>query len=491
MRALPVPKSRPARAVASARFRSSLLSVKFGLYGLHKGENTAPEALTRRAREAEEAGFESIWVGDHIALPPDDPDDAYDPRLEARRHARAPRRRDAARPARLRRDVLPQRQPVLLAKQLTSIDVLSEGRLIVGFGVGYLEAELRALGATLADRGARTDEYLAAMRALWDEPTPDFEGRFVSFSNVIQRPRPVQRPHPPIVIGGDSPAAYRRARAADGWYGWEQTPEQVGDDARRLRAGLEITITPAPPGPIDPGARAPLRPGRRRPAGPAAARHDWQLDGRPDRRDRRAHRQRSERPPRPRVRSAQIAALCDRFGSGFELNAAWRAPGHCTMPLPRQDSERRPEGRVQAAQARLERVHVLLAEQLGPGLADVGDGLARGRSASRARAVGMTSFARPSVGSGSAGHVAEPLELVDSMDDGRLGQHGPLGQLGDPRSRRADVLADREQRRTRSAKPRRASSSATSCCMTSVGSRKRLPKLSVPLGGRRGRKRST
>jgi probable F420-dependent oxidoreductase len=224
--------------------------VRFGLYGLHKGENCVPDALARRARAAEEAGFESIWVGDHIALPPDAPDDAYDPRLEAvvaLAHLATVTRR-----VRLGLGVivLPQRQPVLLAKQLTSIDVLCQGRLIVGLGAGYLEAELRALGASRADRGARTDEHIAAMRALWDEPMPDFQGRFVSFSNVIQRPRPVQRPHPPIVIGGDSPAAYRRARAADGWYGWESTPEQVAVAREKLGAELDVTVTPAPPGPI-------------------------------------------------------------------------------------------------------------------------------------------------------------------------------------------------------------------------------------------------
>ncbi len=226
--------------------------MKFGLYGLHKGENGAPEALARRARAAEDAGFESIWVGDHIALPLDAPDDAHDPRLEALvalAHLAAVTKR-----VRLGAGViiLPQRQPVLLAKQLTSIDVLSGGRLIVGLGVGYLEAELRALGASLAERGARTDESIAAMLALWDEPVPEFEGRFVSFSGVLQRPRPVQRPHPPLVIGGESPAAYRRARAAGGWYGWEHTPEQIAATREQLGPDVEITLTPGPPGPIDP-----------------------------------------------------------------------------------------------------------------------------------------------------------------------------------------------------------------------------------------------
>jgi probable F420-dependent oxidoreductase len=231
--------------------------MKFGLYGLHKGSSAEPETLHRQARLAEDAGFESLWVGDHVALPfgADNPPD--EPRLEAvvaLSHLAA-----VTTGVRLGFGliVLPQRQPVLMAKQISSIDVLSKGRLIVGIGVGYEELELRALGASLADRGARTDEYLSAMRALWDEPTPRFEGRFVSFSDVIERPRPLQQPHPPIVIGGHSPAAYRRAiESGNGWYGWELDLEQTAQALSGLREAasrderpaelgqLEITITP-------------------------------------------------------------------------------------------------------------------------------------------------------------------------------------------------------------------------------------------------------
>jgi probable F420-dependent oxidoreductase len=240
--------------------------LRLALFGLHRGSSTAPETLVRRARRAEEAGFESLWVGDHIALPSgreaSEGNPADEPRLEALTvltYLAA-----VTREVRLAVGVivLPQRQPVLLAKQLTAIDVLSRGRLIVGIGVGYLEPELRALGTSLAERGARTDEYLAAMRALWDEPTPSFAGRFVSFAGVIQRPRPVQRPHPPIVIGGHSPAAYRRAvQAGNGWYGWELDPDGVTRALAQLRetasryerpaslGELEITITP--PGAVD------------------------------------------------------------------------------------------------------------------------------------------------------------------------------------------------------------------------------------------------
>jgi probable F420-dependent oxidoreductase len=153
--------------------------------------------------------------------------------------------------------VLPQRQPVLL----TSLDVLSGGRLTVAVGAGYVEPELHAMGVSLAERGARTDEYLAAMRALWDA-SPSFTGRFVSYAGVVQHPSPVQRPHPPIVVGGHSAAAYRRAvRHGNGWYGWGLDVEQTAQALRALAGAtrgeqrpvalgdLEITVTP--PGPPD------------------------------------------------------------------------------------------------------------------------------------------------------------------------------------------------------------------------------------------------
>jgi probable F420-dependent oxidoreductase len=214
--------------------------VRFGLYGLHKGENTEPGAFAARARRAEEVGFESIWVGDHIALPFDAPDDPRVPRIEALialAHLAAVTERVKLGCGVI---VLPQRQPVLLAKQLASIDLLSHGRLIVGLGAGYVERELNALGSTLQERGARMDEYIAAMKALWDEPTPRFSGRFVEFAEVLQRPRPTQLPHPPLTIGGHGKAAIRRAKEAGGWYGWELTPDEIPADV----AGLELTITP-------------------------------------------------------------------------------------------------------------------------------------------------------------------------------------------------------------------------------------------------------
>lgn len=225
----------------------------FALYGLHRGSSVDPTALTTRARRAEETGFEGLWVGDHIALPDDAPDPAAEPRLEAL--AALAFLAAVTRTVRLGVGVLvlPQRQPVLLAKQLTSLDVLSGGRLTVGLGAGYVEAELGAFGVALADRGARTDEHLAAVLALW-AGEPAFTGASTSWSGVTQAPAPLQRPRPPIVVGGHSRAALRRAvRHGDGWFGWDLDVAQATAAIRQLddmarRAGraqrLEVSVTP-------------------------------------------------------------------------------------------------------------------------------------------------------------------------------------------------------------------------------------------------------
>jgi probable F420-dependent oxidoreductase len=229
--------------------------MEYALYALHRNENTEPRRLAAAARRVEEVGFESIWVGDHIALPADAPDSATEPRLEALTTLTYL----AAVTERVRLGVgvlvLPQRQPVLLAKQLTSIDRLSGGRLIVGVGVGYVEAELGAFGVALGERAARTDEYLDVLRALWRHDE-HHAGRFVTFDGVVQYPAPVQQPHPPVVVGGHArPALERAARAGDGWFGWDLTPDDVAPLLERLgearaRAGgprLEITIAPPDP----------------------------------------------------------------------------------------------------------------------------------------------------------------------------------------------------------------------------------------------------
>jgi probable F420-dependent oxidoreductase len=153
--------------------------------------------------------------------------------------------------------ILPQRNPLVLAKELASLDVVSKGRLIFGLGAGYLEPEFRALGAPFEDRGAVTDESIEVLKALWTMDKPAYKGRFFSFSGIDAYPRPVQKPHPPIVIGGMSRSGARRAaRYGDGWYGFRTDIETTARNIEWIQgyiasgerpAGLaegEISVTP-------------------------------------------------------------------------------------------------------------------------------------------------------------------------------------------------------------------------------------------------------
>ncbi len=156
--------------------------------------------------------------------------------------------------------VVPHRPAVLTAKMLATIDVLSGGRLVVGVGAGWLKAEFYALGTPpFEERGAAvTDEYLAAFRALWTEERPHFEGTYTRFANVLLEPKPVQTPHPPIWVGGESPPALRRAaRLGDAWYPigtnrqkvvyrvkriGTELPARASDGERKLFSGGDVEI---------------------------------------------------------------------------------------------------------------------------------------------------------------------------------------------------------------------------------------------------------
>ena len=237
--------------------------MKFGLFGLNMYGYSQAEPAAALARKAEQAGFESLWCGEHVVLPdpqrPPSPmaplDNALDP-VVALTYL-------AAVTTKIRLGtgiiILPQRNPLVLAKELASLDVLSGGRLEFGVGVGYLEPEFRALGAPFEDRGAVTDEYLAAMREIWTSDAPRFSGKFVSFSDIQSRPQPAQKPTPPIHIGGRSRSAFRRAvEQGHGWYGFAMTVEDTVDVIADLAEAstryqrpadlgkLEISVTPRP-----------------------------------------------------------------------------------------------------------------------------------------------------------------------------------------------------------------------------------------------------
>jgi len=151
--------------------------------------------------------------------------------------------------------LVPQRPPLYTAKQVADADVLSGGRLDFGVGIGWLREEFEALGVPFADRAARCREYLAAMRALWTEPVSRYEGKLLRVPPLRMFPKPIQKPHPPIVFGGESDAALRRvADLGQGWYGFNLLPEEAAARiaaldrllARRGRKpeSVEISVSP-------------------------------------------------------------------------------------------------------------------------------------------------------------------------------------------------------------------------------------------------------
>ena len=237
--------------------------LKFGLTSINGGATSYPEALVRVAQAAERAGFDSLWAGEHHVL--------------ATSSTRIPATSRFLNPVvaltfvaahtrivRLGTGILllPQHQPLILAKELASLDVLSGGRLMVGIGVGWAEAEFEALGVPFSERGARADEYLAAMRAIWSEEAPAYHGRYVSFEGVQAYPHPVQQPTPPIVMGGRAPAVMRRTvEQANGWYGFALDLDETAIVLAELREAAgryhrpaslgELEISVAPRVPLD------------------------------------------------------------------------------------------------------------------------------------------------------------------------------------------------------------------------------------------------
>jgi len=136
--------------------------------------------------------------------------------------------------------VLPYHEPIALAKALTTIDVLSGGRLMVGVASGWLREEFDLLGVPFRERGARTDEYLAVLRALWTEERVTYRGRFVRLEDAAFFPKPVQKPHPPSWIGGSSAAAFRRVgRVGDGWLAVPRAPAELASDVATIRREAE------------------------------------------------------------------------------------------------------------------------------------------------------------------------------------------------------------------------------------------------------------
>lgn len=233
--------------------------MRFGLFGMNMRPCVTPGAIAAAARAAEDAGFESFWGGEHIALAdPQTPASPMPPNIVfvdlgvtmafAAAHTRTIRFGTGI-------IILPLRNPVVLAKQLASVDVVSNGRLIFGIGIGNLEFEFNAVGMPFDHKGKRAEEMIGAMKALWTMERAEYRGRFFSFAGVRAEPRPVQKPHPPIIFGGKTTHAFSRtARIGDGWFGYgldlEATAACIGGIREacakygRPFEEIEVSITP-------------------------------------------------------------------------------------------------------------------------------------------------------------------------------------------------------------------------------------------------------
>jgi len=214
-----------------------------------QGPVATRDALLTFAQQAEKHRIASLWVSDHVIFPrsatgnypggrfPHPPDKPYLEPVTVLTAAVV-----VTDKARLGSSVfiLGHRHPVVMAKMLASIDALSGGRLICGVGVGWWKEELEILGVPFHARGRQADEAIRVFKALWTMDNPAFEGEFFKFRDIGFAPKPVQKPHPPIWVGGDSPGAFRRvATLGEGWHATCKTPAQFKEALGRLRAAAD------------------------------------------------------------------------------------------------------------------------------------------------------------------------------------------------------------------------------------------------------------
>jgi probable F420-dependent oxidoreductase len=228
---------------------------------------TTFDLLQRVGTEAEDRGISTLWVGEHVVLFAD-----YASSYPYAADGKIPAPPGsglldpivtlsylAACTSSLRLGtamlLLPQRNPVYVAKEVSSLDWLSAGRVDLGIGVGWLKEEFDALGVPWTRRGVRSDEYIEVLRTLWCDETSSFTGETFDLPDCEMYPKPIQRPHPPLHIGGETDAALRRvARAGQGWHTFNRSPEELATGLRRLdellavegrsRAELRITVCP-------------------------------------------------------------------------------------------------------------------------------------------------------------------------------------------------------------------------------------------------------
>lgn len=241
--------------------------MRIGLFAPISNPFGTREYIEALGRGAEERGFHELWIAEHVVL-----FDEYASKYPYADDGRVPAPAEAgfldpfdtisflaALTTRIRLGtgicLVPQRNPVYTAKEVTSVDWLSNGRFDFGVGVGWLAEEFQAVATPFAERGARTRAYLEVMKRLWCDPVSSYDGRFYSMAPTRQYPKPIQQPHPPIYFGGESDAALRRvADLGQGWYPFNMEPGPLGERvqaldrelAKRGRARDDVSIVTCP-----------------------------------------------------------------------------------------------------------------------------------------------------------------------------------------------------------------------------------------------------
>ncbi len=213
--------------------------MKFGIC-LPIRRDTSLEFNINLSIKAEELGFDSVWASDHVVVPNEQVGRFtkyfYDPFILLSAVASETKKIKLGTSL----IVLPYRNPVVLAKIISTLDVLSEGRVLFGVATGWLKKEFESLGVPFEKRGMRTNEYLEAISVLWSEDNPNYQGKYVNFSDISFLPKPYQKPHPKIIVGGNSDFAISRAaKYATGWQPTWITPSEMKESVRKLKDYLK------------------------------------------------------------------------------------------------------------------------------------------------------------------------------------------------------------------------------------------------------------
>jgi probable F420-dependent oxidoreductase len=211
--------------------------MRFGFHLPHFGPEASPDAIIAVAQKAEALGFDSVWVVDHLIMPEVHVDkfsaNVYEPLTVLSFVAGATKKIKLGTSV----IILPYRHPIEVAKIISTLDALSGGRVIFGAAAGWMEEEFEVLGVPFKERGSRSDEYLRLMKELWTSESPNFQGRYYQVADIRFEPKPIQKPHPPIWIGGASRPALRRVvELGDGWHPVGLSPEQLQEGLDYLKS---------------------------------------------------------------------------------------------------------------------------------------------------------------------------------------------------------------------------------------------------------------